>query len=98
VNGRGGVGYDFRLGVSGSLLGPSGPERVYNNIWFYRKDGERSEVKILLGLLSYFSLIWLHKIVPFFSKEQRTQGKLFFLQKCEIDYFSQQILSSDYIS
>jgi len=69
---------------------------VCNNVLClcFRKVAERSEAKISFGLLSYFSLIWLHKTVPFFSsKEQRTQGSLFifFLQKCEIDYFSQQI-------
>jgi len=38
------------------------------------------------------------KSVPFFSKEQRTQSRLFFFTEVQDRFFSQQILSSDYFS
>jgi len=60
------------------------PESVCsNNISFFGNIAERSEANNFWGLLSYFSMIWLHKTVPFFlqrNKDLKADYYLFFTE------------------
>jgi len=57
-------------------------------VGYVRKVAERSGARFFWGLLSYFSLIWLHKTLPFFQKNKERKADYYFTEVRDRLFFS----------